>query len=245
MPPYVDAATRAYCLNHSMPEPDHLARLAELTREREPESFMLTSPVQGGTLKNFVHMTGAKNILEIGCFTGYSAGWLAEGLIASGTDKQGGIVHTVELDEERAKFAQNFANESGRGHLIKVLNMSGNDALASFPDGTKFDVVFIDADKVGYQGYVQTMLDRNMLSPNGVIVTDNVTFGGFVPKVDPVTGKLPESYASEIKHPDAKWYIEGVEALAKFNNYIRDEPRLNAVLLPIFDGLHILTQKRI
>ncbi|KAI8873618.1 S-adenosyl-L-methionine-dependent methyltransferase [Ramicandelaber brevisporus] len=243
---YADAASEAYCQQRSLPEPEYLKRLAQLTKEREGFwAVMLVNPLQGAALQQFVQMTGAKNILEIGCFTGYSAGWMAEGLIESGADKQGGLVYTVELDSERAKFAEDYANESGRGHLIKVLNKSGNDALASFPDGTKFDLVFIDADKSGYEGYIRTLLDRNLLSPNGAIITDNVTFGGYVQKVDNETGKLPEEFAKEIKNQVAAQYIKEVEAVAKFNNYIHNEPRLNAVLLPLFDGLHIITQKRV
>ncbi|KAI8865487.1 hypothetical protein GQ42DRAFT_129445, partial [Ramicandelaber brevisporus] len=155
----------------------------------------------------------------------------------------GGFIHTVELDEERAKFAQDYANESGRGHLIKVLNKSGNDALASFPDGTKFDLVFLDADKSGYEGYLKTLLDRNMLSPSSVIITDNVTFGGHVQKVDAATGKLPESVISIFPQRSVGFYVKEVEALAKFNNYVHSEPRLSAVLLPIFDGLHVIKPK--
>ncbi|KAI8871319.1 S-adenosyl-L-methionine-dependent methyltransferase [Ramicandelaber brevisporus] len=241
---FVDAASQAYCLNHSIQEPEHLKRLTQLTieHEGEGEAFMLVNPLQGATLQQFVHVTGAKNILEIGCFTGYSAGWMAEGLIASGADKQGGFIHTVELGTKRAKFAQDYINESGRGHLIKVLNMSGNDALASFPDGTKFDLVFIDADKPGYIGYVKTLLDRNMISPNGVILADNVTFSGLVPKVDPQTGKVPQNVVDALSEDEA-YFAKLAEALAKFNDYIHSETRVSAVLLPLFDGLYVIKPK--
>jgi caffeoyl-CoA O-methyltransferase len=191
-------------------------RFAEGSTVRELEQEMLSGHLEGQVLKMFVYMARAKNILDIGMFTGYSALAMAEALPADGR------LVACEVDEYVANFAQTLFQNSPHGNKIHVELGSALETLDKLVDkGESFDFVFIDADKKEYVQYYQTLLDCDLLSPQGFICVDNTLLQGQV-------------YLS----PDER--SANGEAIAQFNSVVADDPRVEQVLLPIRDGLTII-----
>ena len=183
---------------------------------RQLEQEMLSGHIEGQTLKMFVYMTGAKNILEIGMFTGYSALAMAEAL------PENGRVVACEVDEYVAEFAKNCFKESLHGSKISVEVAPALETLRKLADaGESFDLVFIDADKKEYVDYFKLLLDSNLLAPNGFICVDNTLLQG-------------QPYL-----PSEKRTANG-EAIAQFNRIVAEDPRVEQVLLPLRDGLTII-----
>lgn len=191
-------------------------RFAEGSTVRELEQEMLSGHLEGQVLKMFVYMARAKNILDIGMFTGYSALAMAEALPADGR------LVACEVDAYVANFAQTLFQNSPHGNKIHVELGSALETLDKLVDkGESFDFVFIDADKKEYVQYYQMLLDSNLLSPQGFICVDNTLLQGQV-------------YLS----PDER--TANGEAIAQFNSVVADDPRVEQVLLPIRDGLTII-----
>lgn len=179
----------------------------------EPE--MLSGHVEGQLLKFLVHLTQAKRVLEIGMFTGYSALAMAEAL------PDGGEVVACEVDADVAKFAQQCFSESPSGHKISVKVAPALLTLEQLATAHEtFDFVFIDADKAGYVGYVNFLLDTELLAPNGLICVDNTLMQG-------------QPYLS------GESTANGI-AIATFNRTVVDDPRVEQVLLPLRDGLTLI-----
>ncbi len=206
-----------------------LAAIAERTREeawskrfsegatvRPLEQEMLSGHVEGQALKMFVHMTRAKQVLDIGMFTGYSALAMAEALPADGR------LVACEVDPYTANFAQSLFEQSPHGAKIQVEVGPALATLDKLADaGESFDLVFIDADKKEYVQYFQTLLDSSLLAPHGIICVDNTLLQGLV--------YLPP----QERTPNA-------EAIAQFNRVVADEIRVEQVLLPLRDGLTLI-----
>lgn len=183
---------------------------------RQLEQEMLSGHLEGQVLKMFVYMTRAKSILDIGMFTGYSALAMAEALPADGR------LVACEVDRYVSEFAKDLFKGSPHGAKIQVelgAALATLDKLAE--KGESFDLVFIDADKKEYVQYFQTLLDTNLLSPQGFICVDNTLLQG-----EPY---LPE----EERTPNG-------EAIAQFNRQVKEDPRVEQVLLPVRDGLTII-----
>ncbi len=166
-------------------------RFTEGSTVRELEQEMLSGHLEGQVLKMFVHMARAKNILDIGMFTGYSALAMAEALPADGR------LLACEVDEYVANFAQNLFQGSAHGNKIHVKLGSALETLNKLAaQGDSFDFVFIDADKQEYVQYYQILLDSNLLSPQGFICADNTLLQGQVylsPTSEPRTEKRSPS----------------------------------------------------
>ncbi|HBE32817.1 MAG TPA: SAM-dependent methyltransferase [Cyanobacteria bacterium UBA11369] len=183
---------------------------------RQLEQEMLSGHIEGQTLKMFVYMTKAKNILEIGMFTGYSALAMAEAL------PENGRVIACEVDEYVAEFAKNCFKESLHGSKISVEVAPALETLRKLADGgNSFELVFIDADKKEYVDYFKLLLDSNLLAPKGFICVDNTLLQG-------------QPYL-----PPEKRTANG-EAIAQFNRIVAEDPRVEQVLLPLRDGLTII-----
>lgn len=183
---------------------------------RQLEQEMLSGHLEGQVLKMFVHMTRAKSILDIGMFTGYSALAMAEALPPDGR------LVGCEVDRFVAEFAQELFQNSPHGAKIHVEigpALSTLDKLAA--RGESFDLAFIDADKKEYVQYYQTLLDSNLLSPQGFICVDNTLLQG-------------QPYL-----PEQERTANG-QAIAQFNSIVKDDPRVEQVLLPVRDGLTII-----
>lgn len=214
--PYLDLCTT--------PESPALRELARRTAaedwsryagETPVEQEMLSGHVEGQTLKLLVHLTRARRVLEIGMFTGYSALAMAEAL------PHDGQVVACELDPEVAAFAGRCFAESPDGHKIHVRVGPASDTLdALCAARDRFDLVFIDADKAGYLGYLEVLLSGDLLDRHGLICVDNTLMQG-------------QPYTSRASTPNGA-------AIAAFNAAVAADPRVEQVLLPLRDGLSLI-----
>lgn len=183
---------------------------------RQLEQEMLSGHIEGQTLKLFVYMSGAKRILEVGMFTGYSALAMAEAL------PEDGYVVACEVDQYVADFARACFEESPHGSKIRIEVAPALQTLQKLADAQEsFDLVFIDADKKEYVDYFKLLLERELLAPGGWICVDNTLLQG-QPYLSP-----------QQRTPNG-------EAIAQFNHFVANDPRVEQVLLPLRDGLTII-----
>jgi caffeoyl-CoA O-methyltransferase len=205
-----DPRIERYATEHSSQEPPHLIALAEQTRERFRMHRMMVGPLEGRFLAALVAISGARHVLEIGTFTGYSALSMAEALPDDGT------IVTCEVDERHAAVAREAIGASPYADRIEIRLGPALDTIATL-DGP-FDLVFIDADKPGYPAYLDAVLP--LLAERGVVVADNVLRGGDV--LDPARAD------------------EGTRAIIAFNERVALDPSLACVMLPIRDGVSLI-----
>jgi len=203
----VPVEIEAYAQAHSMPESDLCRALREETTKRMELPQMMVGPLEGAFLKVITQIVGAKRILEIGMFTGYSALCFAEAL------PEGGTVLTCEIDDESATLARDYFARSPHGKKIEIRMGPALDTMRSLTG--PFDLIFIDADKTNYVNYYRRALD--LMSPNGVILVDNVLWNGEVLRQSP---------------PD-----ERTAAIQELNRIVAADSRVTAVLLTIRDGV--------
>ena len=221
-----------YLEQNTTQESAALATLAEKTRQepwslrfsnsetvRQLEQEMLSGHIEGQTLKMFVYMTRAKSILEIGMFTGYSTLAMAEAL------PEDGRMIACEVDQYVSNFAKSCFERSPHGSKISVEVAPALETIKKLADaGETFDLVFIDADKKEYIEYLKILLDRNLLGENGFICVDNTLLQG-------------QPYL-----PPEKRTSNG-EAIAQFNRFVAEDPRVEQILLPLRDGITIIRRK--
>ena len=160
-----------YALAHTTPLPPLLDELIETTEEETGDAAgMLSGQVEGTLLQMIVGMTGAKRVLEIGMFTGFSAQMMAAAL------PDDGKLITCDVNPKTIALAKGFFERSPHGHKIEVREGPALETIKGLEDA--FDVIFIDADKGNYTNYYEVTLP--LLAPNGVIVVDNVLWSGNV-----------------------------------------------------------------
>jgi caffeoyl-CoA O-methyltransferase len=219
--PYIEA--------HSTQQSEALAALAEKTQQedwskrfsdgetvRQLEQEMLSGHLEGQVLKMFVRMTGAKRILEVGMFTGYSALAMAEALPAEGR------LVACEVDAYVAEFAQECFKMSTMADKIFVEVAPALETIQKLAQaGESFDLVFIDADKKEYVDYFRLLLDTGLLASGGYICADNTLLQG------------------QVYLPPQQRTANG-EAIAEFNRVVAEDPRVEQVILPLRDGLTII-----
>lgn len=213
MPPlsFVSPELEEYATAHSVSEPPHLAALAARTREQlGPRSMMMVGPLEGAFLAQLVRLSGATSVLEIGTFTGYSSLWMAEALPPDGR------IVTCDVSAEHVAIARDAIAASDHSDRIDVRLGPAIETIATLSG--PFDLVFIDADKSGYDAYYEAVLPK--LSPRGVILVDNVLWRGEV-----LRGTSEDADTA---------------ALIAFNDKVRDDPRVDAVMLPIRDGITMI-----
>ncbi len=209
----VSAEIEAYAQAHSMPESDLCQALREETFRRMEFPQMVVGPLEGAFLKVMTQIVGAKRVLEVGMFTGYSALCFAEALPADGT------ILTCEIDDESAALARTYFARSPHGRKIEIRMGPALDTMRALTG--PFDLVFIDADKTNYVNYYRRALE--LISPSGVILIDNVLWDGEVLLQPP---------------PD-----ERTAAIQELNRVVAADSRVTAVLLTIRDGVLIVRPK--
>lgn len=199
-----------YAVQHSEDEPVLLQELSRETWQKVLVPRMLSGHYQGRVLSLISKLINPKNILEIGTYTGYSALCLAEGM------QKEGVLHTIDKNEELFDFQKKYFDKSEYKNQIKQYV---GQALAIIPTiEEKFDLVFIDADKGNYVNYFHAIIDK--MNKGGVILSDNVLWSGkVVEELDP-------------KDIDTKVILE-------YNKLLKEDDRVETVLLPIRDGLTI------
>jgi len=205
---FVSEDIEQYCKAHSLDDSELLMELSKSTWETEEIPQMLCGSLVGGLLQFLIKISGAKRVLEIGMFTGYSTLKMAEAL------PEDGEIHSCELMEKHILTAKGWFNKSDVNHKITIHPGKAAKSLEEFRAGS-FDMMFIDADKTGYPEYYRkgTML----LKKGGIAVLDNMLWGGTVLNPD---------------DNDAK-------ALRDTAELIKNDGRLDQLLLPVRDGLMI------
>ena len=199
-----------YIADHSSPEGDYLYRLFRATHVEILAPQMASGHIQGRLLKFLVKMIRPRRILEIGTFTGYSGLCMAEGL------DEGGKLYTFEVEDELEDFTRRWIDGSPFADKIEFII---GDALEIVPTlGEKFDMVFIDGNKREYIKYYEMAMEY--LNDGGWILADNTLWDGHVIEPD--------------RH-DAH-----TESVRRFNKLIKDDPRVEEVILPLRDGLTII-----
>jgi caffeoyl-CoA O-methyltransferase len=204
-----------YLLEHRSERDPVLAGLIEETGKLGGWSMMQIAPEQGAFLTLLARIMNARNAVEVGTFTGYSAISIARGLAP------GGQLLCCDVSEEWTKIARDFWSRAGVADRIRLEIAPATETLAALPAGETIDLAFIDADKVNYKVYYEEILKR--MRPNGLIVFDNVLWGGSV--VDEHNQK------------------DDTVAIRALNDFVASDPRVECVMIPVADGL-LLTRKR-
>lgn len=203
-----------YCLQHSTPAGALLQTLERETHLRTLNPQMLSGPLQGMLLNMICRMIRPQRVLEIGTFTGYSALCLAQGL------PDGGLLHTIEADDELEPIIRKYLQQSGLNDRIVLHIGDAADILPTL--NGPFDLVFLDAGKLDYARHYALVMPK--IRPGGFLLADNVLWNGKV---------LSEN-------PDAT-----VQALQAFNTMIREDPQVENLLLPLRDGIMLVRKKEI
>jgi caffeoyl-CoA O-methyltransferase len=209
----VAAEIETYAEAHSMPESDLCRTLREETQRCMESPQMIVGPLEGAFLKMMTQLVQATNVLEIGMFTGYSALCFAEALPAEGT------VFTCEIDEESAALARQYFARTPVGKKIEIRMGPALETMRHLKG--PFDLIFIDADKINYVNYYRRSIE--LLSPQGVMLIDNVLWDGEVLKKPP---------------PDEK-----TAAIQELNRVVAADPRVTAVLVTIRDGVLVVRKR--
>ena len=170
MIPLIEKNIEQYAYDHTKAEGDLFIDLREETYKKMASPQMQVGRIEGQFLKMLVRLTRAKNILEIGMFTGYSALMMAEALAEDGK------LITCEISLESERMAKSYFAKSPHGHKIEVRMGPALDTIASISQMQ--DMIFIDADKANYPLYYQNCM--KILRPGGLIVVDNVLWSGRV-----------------------------------------------------------------
>ena len=197
-----------YAAQHTEDEPLLLQELSKRTHLNVLQPRMISGHFQGRFLSFLSKMVQPRTILEIGTYTGYATLCLAEGLHPEG------VLHTIDIKEELTDLQREFFDRSGYGNQIVQHLGKAADIIPSL--NTTFDLVFIDADKQNYAHYFDLVIEK--MNRGGIILSDNVLWSGKV--------------VEEVKHND-----KHTQALMAYNQKIKDDPRVETVLLPIRDGI--------
>ncbi len=197
-----------YIQQQSEEEPPLLRDLTRETHLKVVRPRMLTGHFQGRVLSMLSKIIHPKNILEIGTYTGYSALCLSEGL------QKDGKLHTIDTNEELLEIQRKYFNKSSYGNQIVQYNGDAKTIIPAFD--CVFDLVFIDAEKNEYPDYFELVMEKT--KSGSVILSDNVLWSGKVVDASSSTDKT-------------------TKILLEYNKKLKEDPRVETVLLPVRDGL--------
>ena len=210
----VEPSVEQYAEKHSTPPSDLFERLAAETRETTTAPQMMVGQLEGMLLAELVRLGRARRVLELGTFTGYSSISMALAL------PPGGRVITCDVNEETTAVARRYAEEAGVADRIDFRLGPALDTIAKL-DGP-FDLVFIDADKPNYVNYYEATLP--LLADEGVMIVDNTLWSGRV--------------------ADPNETADSTEAIRVLNDRVRDDARVENVLLTVRDGMNLIRRRR-
>lgn len=207
---------------HDFSEPEEVL-LHELDREtnlRAVAPRMISGHIQGRLLEMLVRMLRPRRALEIGTFTGYSALSMAAGL------EEGAELHTVEVDDEQEEFIRSYFARSPHGRKITLHIGSALDIVPKL--GGEFDLAFIDGDKREYPDYYRMLMGDDggcpLVRSDSVLIADNILW----------SGKVVQPIAHNDRH---------TQAVMEFNRMVREDPRVENVIVPLRDGLNLIRIK--
>jgi len=207
---FISQELEDYIEQHSQKEPELLAALDKETYQKVLLPRMLSGHFQGRVLSMLSKLIRPVNILEIGTYTGYSALCLCEGI------QENGMLHTIDIKEELIDFQRKYFNKSPWGNQIVQHLGEAIDIIPTLD--LKFDLVFIDADKENYINYFELIVPK--MNKGGIILSDNVLWSGKV--LEPLQ---PNDLSTKV--------------IMEYNQLLKNDPRVETVLLPIRDGLTV------
>jgi caffeoyl-CoA O-methyltransferase len=210
---FINPLANQYIETYSNATPSYLRSMYEATLAEHPHAHLQSNWHQGGLLSFISKLVRPVYILEIGTFTGFSTLCLAEGL------QENGMIHTIELREADANKAASYFEASPFAKQIKIHHGDAKEIIPTL--NHQWDLIFIDADKTGYQNYYDLVLPS--LNKNGLIIVDNVLFHGEV---------LEETVAGK-----------SAKAIQAFNEYILKDETTEKTILTIRDGLTFIRKK--
>ena len=213
MDPLVRPDIEDYAGASTTPEPEMLQQVARETEALGERARMLTGRLEGRLLNFLVGLVQPRQILEIGCFTGYSALSMAEAL------PEGGRLYTCEISREHADIAQRNFDRSPYGDRIELCFGPALDTIASL-DGP-FGFVFVDADKENYPAYYEAVLPK--LAEGGLIAFDNVLWSGRVLDEEDETADTT--------------------AIRALNEQLARDTRVECVMVTVRDGLTLVRRR--
>jgi caffeoyl-CoA O-methyltransferase len=211
----LDQTLYEYMVAHRSPDDAVVQELREETARLGDSAVMQIAPDQATFLRILVAAIGARQAIEVGTFTGYSALAIARGLPADGR------LLCLDVSEEWTAIARRYWEKAGLADRIELRLGPAADTLRSLPEELSYDFAFIDADKPGYPVYWEELLRR--LRPGGLIAVDNVLWEG------------------EVVQPDKRG--PQVDAIRRFNDLVVADARVESVMLGVADGL-TLARKR-
>lgn len=204
-----------YLVRQAPPLDDVLRDLRDETAALGPIAQMQIAVEQGAFLTLLARAIGARSAVEVGTFTGYSAIAIARGL------RPDGRLLCCDVSEEWATVARRYFGRAGLQDRIALRVAPALDTLRALPPSPTIDLAFVDADKPSYGAYYEELLPR--LRPNGLLLFDNVLWGGAV--------------------VDAADHTENTEAIRALNDLVARDARVESVMLPIADGLTIVRRR--
>lgn len=205
-----------YIEEHASAQGEALDWVEKQTHIRTNHARMLSGAIQGELMRIIVQATGAKRILELGTFTGYSAICLASTL------PEDGHLDTLELNDELEDLILEGFERAGVADKISLHIGDCKETLSGMQPEIPYDIVYIDANKREYCEYYDLLFD--MVRPGGLILADNVLWDGKVCQ-DPL--------------PQDKQTL----GIARFNDMVSADPRVESVIIPLRDGLNIIRKK--
>ncbi|HEY3725058.1 MAG TPA: O-methyltransferase [Acidimicrobiia bacterium] len=212
---FLSPAIHEYLVAHGTPPDAPQRALIEETAALGGISMMQIAPEQGAFMTLLTRIVGARRAVEVGTFTGYSALCIARGLPPDGR------LLCCDVSEEWTSVGRRFWEQAGVADRIELRIAPAVETLRSLPRDESIDLAFIDADKPSYAAYYEELLAR--LRPNGVILVDNVLWGGSVAEEDPKD--------------------ENRVAIRAFNDMVATDDRVDAAMIPVGDGLTLLRKK--
>ena len=210
----IDQLLENYIFSHSVEEDPVLKKLYRATYLRLVNGRMCSGHLQGTVLTLLSRLISPQRILEIGTYTGYSAICLAKGLAP------GGVLHTIEINDELESMAAGYFVESGmRDRIVQYIG----DATEILPKlQEQYELAFLDGDKRQYLQHYQMIIPK--IPIGGLIIADNTLWGG------KVVGKIARNDEQTI-------------SILEFNDFVRDDARVEATILPIRDGMTLIRKK--
>ena len=206
-----------YIEQHATPESEALKWVTKQTHIRTNHARMLSGSIQGQLMRMLVQMTGAKDILELGTFTGYSAICMGSAL------PEGGHLDTLELNDELEDLILEGFERAGLSEVISLHTGDCKESVKKLAaEGRMYDIVYMDANKREYCEYYDLVFD--MVRPGGLILADNVIWDGKVCQ-DPL--------------PQDKQTL----GIARFNDMVSKDRRVESVIIPLRDGLNVIRKK--
>ncbi len=206
-----------YIADHATSQSEALDWVVKQTHIRTNHARMLSGSVQGQLMRMLVQMSGAKDILELGTFTGYSA------ICMAAATPEDGHVDTLEINDELEDLILEGFERAGVSEKVCLHIGDCKETLKAFrEEGRQYDLVYMDANKREYCEYYELIFD--MVRPGGLILADNVLWDGKV-----CQNPLPQD--------------KQTLGIARFNDMIKEDRRVESVILPLRDGLNLIRKK--